>query len=200
MSSMSSPLQGHADQSRTRFVVAGSDRESQDAASFAGRQYLVFGLGGNRYGVDLLKIQEIKEWEQPSPMPGTPQDVIGVLNLRGVMVPVIDLRRRFGLEVAFSRETVIIVTLIHGKAVGLVVDSVSDVIQLAEGEFKAAPEVEGVEAEHIKGLATLKDGIVLLLDVDCLLVAEHLEFGDEEEDGTPVEYPKTEGAAAGGDA
>ena len=136
----------------------------------------MFGLGGEHYGVDLLRVLEIREWEQPAPLPGTPDHLVGILDLRGVVVPVVDLRRRFGLEVAFSRETVIIVTLIHGKAVGLVVDSVSDVIQLAEGEFKSAPEVEGVKANHVKGIAALKEGMVLLLDVGHLLSVEQLEF------------------------
>jgi len=139
-------------------------------------QYLVFILGGKQYGIDLIKVQEIKEWEEPTPMPGTAEEVRGVLNLRGVVVPVIDMRVKFHLgEAAFTRETVIIVTLIRGKAIGLVVDSVSDVISLTEGQFKAAPTVEGFDSHHMKGIAAMEDGMVILLEADHLLSVEVLE-------------------------
>lgn len=140
-------------------------------------QYLVFTLGGKQYGVDLIKVQEIKEWEEPTPMPGTPHEVRGVLNLRGVVVPIVDMRLRFAMgEAEFTRETVIIVTLIQRRAVGLVVDSVSDVISLAEGQFKKAPPVEGFDDHHLKGIAALEEGMVILLNADNLLSAEALDL------------------------
>ena len=138
-------------------------------------QYLVFILEGKQYGIDLIKVQEIKEWEEPTPMPGSPIEVRGVLNLRGVVVPVVDMRTRFSMgEASFTRETVIIVTLIQGRAVGLVVDAVSDVISLTDGQFKSAPAVEGFDSHHMKGIAALADGMVILLDADNLLSAESL--------------------------
>jgi len=140
-------------------------------------QYLVFMLEGKRYGIDLIKVQEIKEWEEPTPMPGTVSEVRGVLNLRCVVVPIVDMRLRFNLgEASFTRETVIIVTLIQQRAVGLVVDSVSDVISLTEGQFKPSPKVEGFDAHHMKGIAALADGMVILLNADNLLSAEALEI------------------------
>ena len=139
-------------------------------------QYLVFTLGGKQYGVDLIKVQEIKEWEEPTPMPGTPNEVRGVLNLRGVVVPIVDMRLRFHMpEAEFTRETVIIVTLIQQRAVGLVVDSVSDVISLSEGQFKSAPAVDGFDDHHMKGIAALEDGMVILLSADNLLSVEALQ-------------------------
>jgi purine-binding chemotaxis protein CheW len=110
-------------------------------------------------------------------MPGTVSEVRGVLNLRGVVVPIVDMRLRFNLgEASFTRETVIIVTLIQQRAVGLVVDSVSDVISLTEGQFKPSPKVEGFDAHHMKGIAALADGMVILLNADNLLSAEALEI------------------------
>lgn len=140
-------------------------------------QYLVFTLEGKQYGVDLIKVQEIKEWEEPTPIPGTPNEVRGVLNLRGVVVPIVDMRLRFDMvDAGFTRETVIIVTLVQGRAVGLVVDSVSDVISLSEGQFKTAPSVDGFDAHHMKGIAALEGGMVILLNADNLLSAEALEI------------------------
>ena len=139
-------------------------------------QYLVFTLGGKQHGVDLIKVQEIKEWEEPTPMPGTPAEVRGVLNLRGVVVPIVDMRIRFNMpDAEFTRETVIIVTLIRGRAIGLVVDSVSDVISLTEGQFKSAPPVDGFDDHHMKGIAALETGMVILLNADDLLSAEAMQ-------------------------
>lgn len=161
---------------QTTQAVAGQRRGDLYGTSVQD-QYLVFTLGGKQYGVDLIKVQEIKEWEEPTPMPGTPNEVRGVLNLRGVVVPIVDMRLRFDMQDAgFTRETVIIVTLIQGRAVGLVVDSVSDVISLSEGQFKTAPAVDGFDAHHMKGIAALEDGMVILLNADNLLSAEALEI------------------------
>ena len=141
-------------------------------------QYLVFTLNDKKYGVDLIKVQEIKEWEEPTEVLGAPKEMRGLLNLRGVVVPVVDMRIRFDMgEANFTRETVIIVTYISGKKVGLVVDSVSDVVTLSEGQFKKSPKVDGFAADHIKGVATLEDGMVILLNTERMLSKAVLEVG-----------------------
>jgi len=148
-------------------------------------QYLTFRLDGQEYGIAILKVQEIKGWDKITPIPNSPAYVKGVLNLRGVIVPVIDLRLRFGLAAA-ERDifTVIIVVNIGGRLAGIVVDAVSDVINVGDGQHCAAPEYEGQKnREFIKGLAQVDDKLLILLDIERLVNPEALE---ETEAAAPV--------------
>lgn len=140
-------------------------------------QYLTFRLDGQEYGIAILKVQEIKGWDRITPIPNSPDYVKGVLNLRGVIVPVIDLRLRFGLaEAERDAFTVIIVVNINGRLAGIVVDAVSDVINISDGQHCAAPEYEGQKnREFIKGLAQVDDKLLILLDIERLTKAETLE-------------------------
>jgi purine-binding chemotaxis protein CheW len=140
-------------------------------------QYLTFRLDGQEYGIAILKVQEIKGWDKITPIPNSPSYVKGVLNLRGVIVPVIDLRLRFGLAEA-ERDifTVIIVVNIGGRLAGIVVDAVSDVINVGEAQRCAAPEYEGQKnREFIKGLAQMDDKLLILLDIERLVNPQALE-------------------------
>ena len=143
-----------------------------DAAS--GRQVLTFDLAGETYGVDILRVQEIRGWSPVTRIPKTPKHVLGVLNLRGSIVPIVDLRVRFGLERAeFTPLTVIIVLSIKTETgrreFGLVVDAVSDVVDLGPEAMRETPSLGSkTSVEVIESLATVEDRMLILLNVDQL--------------------------------
>lgn len=140
-------------------------------------QFLTFRLHGQDYGITIHKIQEIKGWDKMTPIPNSPAYIKGVLNLRGVIVPVIDLRLRFGLPEA-ERDvfTVIIVANVNGRLAGIVVDAVSDVINLGAEQLCDAPEYEGQHnREFIKGLAQVDNKLLVLLDIDRLVTPDSLD-------------------------
>lgn len=144
----------------------------------AAGEYLAFRLGAEEYGMDLLRVQEIRSFEPPTRLAGAPAFVCGVLNLRGVIVPVLDLRVRLGCPATSSAATVTIVLNVDDRVVGVVVDSVSDVIGIRGDDVKPAPEVAcAADARYITGVATLRtDGgmerMLLLLDVASLIASE----------------------------
>ena len=138
------------------------------------KQYLTFALCGEDYGIDILQVQEIKCLSRITPIPNTPRHVKGVLNLRGTVVPVIDLRTKFGLgEIEYNRFTVIIVVNVGRRVMGLVVDAVSDVLNLADSDVQAAPELGGnLDLSFVTGMARSGERLVTLLDIDRLLREE----------------------------
>ena len=146
-----------------------------DQGGTASEQFLTFMLAGEEYGVDILQVQEIKGWDTATHIPNTPSYVRGVINLRGTVVPVIDLRERFGLEsVEYGRTTVVIVLKVSSggreRVSGIVVDAVSDVYNVTEDQRQPAPEFGGeVSSEFVKGLATVGEKIVILLETAQLL-------------------------------
>jgi purine-binding chemotaxis protein CheW len=143
---------------------------------FAGdvSQYLTFTLDQEVYGIDILKVQEIRGYAAVTPVPNTPAHVKGVMNLRGTIIPVVDLRRQFGLaEAEYDRFNVIIVVTVGTKVVGLVVDAVSDVLDLPPDNIQPPPDFgEGGGARALSGLAKAGDKVVLLLDIDRVLGGE----------------------------
>lgn len=147
-------------------------------------QYLTFVLAGEHYGVDILRVQEIRGWSQVTHIPNTPEYIHGVLNLRGTIVPIVDLRMRFGIErAANSRTTVIVVLkLVQGeqqRTIGLVVDAVSDVCNVGNSERKPAPDFgASAQTEFISGMAAIDDRMVILLDVDRLFHSDELAVVD----------------------
>lgn len=144
-------------------------------------QYLTFMLADEEYGVDILRVQEIRGWDSATAIPNAPDYVLGVVNLRGVVVPIFDLRKRFHLDNAeFNAETVIVVVKVeHDKGertIGMVVDAVSDVYNITADNINDAPEVgSSVNMEFIKGLATIDNEMIILLDVDELINVGVLE-------------------------
>lgn len=140
-------------------------------------QYLTFELAGQDYGVEILRVQEIKGWERPTRLPHSPAHVQGVINLRGAVVPIIDLRRRFGLpESPVSHTTVVIVVRVEAArgelTAGLVVDAVCEVCSLEAEQLRAAPEMDaGIDAQFVLGLAMLDERMLVLLDVSRLIGA-----------------------------
>jgi len=143
----------------------------------AAAQYLTFVCGGEEYGVEILRVQEIKGWENVTRVPYAPPYVLGVMNLRGMIVPVIDLRTRLNLERReFDASTVVIVVRVQSsrgeKTVGIVVDAVSEVYSVAADGIKPVPELGGlVDDSCVKGIATVEGKMVMLLDVNTLVAA-----------------------------
>lgn len=143
-----------------------------------GSQFLTFMLAGEEYGVDILRVQEIKGWDEATEIPNTPDYIQGVMNLRGTIVPIVDLRSRFELErMEYSNTTVVIVLKIKNeeneKTIGFVVDAVSDVYNVTDDQLKPSPDFGGsVNTEFVKGLATVDEKMVILLDIDHLVDAD----------------------------
>jgi len=140
-----------------------------------GDQYLTFTLGDEEYGVDILRVQEIRAWDTATPIPNTPPYVKGVINMRGTIVPVVDLRERFGMETLEHTQftVVVLVKVIHGnreRIMGLIVDALSEVYGINEDQLRPPPEFGTViRTDFIRGLATMEDKMVIVLDVDSLL-------------------------------
>jgi purine-binding chemotaxis protein CheW len=143
-------------------------------------QFLTFTLGQEEYGVDILRVQEIRGWHQVTRVPNAPAHMLGVLNLRGTIVPIIDMRMRFHLaKVEYNPVTVIIVLSVHSASgdhvFGIVVDSVSDVLDVKAGDRKATPDFgAAVNTDFINGLATVGEHMVMLLDIDKMLSSDEL--------------------------
>jgi len=151
------------------------------AAEAESYQVLTFVLGNETYGVDILRVQEIRGWSAVTKIPNSAPHVLGVLNLRGSIVPVVDLRKRFSLEQAeYTAVTVIIVLSVRNEAgrrdFGVVVDGVSDVVDVQASEVRPTPDL-GCRAatDHIRGLVPVNDRMVVLLDLDRLIGAEMVE-------------------------
>jgi purine-binding chemotaxis protein CheW len=136
-----------------------------------GGEFLTFRLGGEEYGIEILKVQEIRSYEPPTRIANSASFFKGVVNLRGVIVPIVDLRLKFGCESAdYNDFTVVIVLNIRGRVVGAVVDSVSDVLELPVEAVRPAPEIDAaVDTSHITGIANVADRMLILMDIDALM-------------------------------
>lgn len=160
-----------------------SDAEIATTVQQDTEQYLTFILAGQEYGVDILRVQEIKGWDKVTPLPNTPEYVRGVINLRGTIVPIIDLRQRFRLEtISYGPTTVVIMLKVLSDAgqriMGVVVDGVSEVYNVGANDIKAAPELgEHVDAEVVRGLATVDGKMIILVDIDKLLAESTMFAG-----------------------
>lgn len=150
-----------------------------------GDQLLTFILAGEEYGVDILRVQEIKGWDSVTPIPNTPEHILGVINLRGTIVPIIDLRLRFGLDsIPYGPTTVVIMLKVvndnRTRTMGIVVDGVSDVYNVAEEAMKPPPDFGSViSVDFVKGLATVGDNMVIVLDIDHLLNSNEMAALEE---------------------
>ena len=134
-------------------------------------QFLTFTLGQEEYGVEILKIQEIKGYTAVTPLPNAPPHVKGVINLRGTIVPIVDLRAKFALAaVECTKYTVIVVVQVGGQTVGFIVDAVSDVLTVAAGAIQPTPDCHGqVDTTYLTGLTQASEKLVVLLDIDKVL-------------------------------
>ena len=150
--------------------------EAARAAVAAGGEFLTFRLGGEEYGIDILKVQEIRSYEQPTRIANAPSFIKGVVNLRGVIVPIVDLRVKLNCDsVEYNSFTVVIVLNVKGRVVGAVVDSVSDVLELGAGTIKPAPEMHtSVDTSFITGIGSINDRMLVLMDIEGLMTSSDM--------------------------
>jgi purine-binding chemotaxis protein CheW len=149
---------------------------TDSAAEAQPREFLVFSLGSEEYAIDILKAQEIRGYENVTRIASAPPFIKGVTNLRGVIVPIIDLRIKFKLDrVEYDNQTVVIVVNVSGRVVGVVVDGVSDVLSLTPEQIKPAPEFGlSLSSDYLSGLASLEDRMLVLVDIDKMLTSEEM--------------------------
>ena len=151
-----------------------------------GNQYLTFIMANEEYGVDILRVQEIRGWESVTTIPNTPNYIKGVINIRGTIVPIIDLRERFKMAVAeYGPMTVVIVVKVYSESkervMGIVVDAVSDVYNVNDDALKEPPDFGSmVSIDFVKGLATIDSKMLILLDIDKLLNSSELSLLEQE--------------------
>ena len=140
------------------------------------REFLAFKLGDEEYGIDILSVQEIRSFEKPTRMANMPAFVLGVVNLRGVIVPVLDMRLKFNLtQVEYGDLTVCIVLSIGQRIVGMVVDGVSDVIALTAEQMRPVPEFSSsIGSEHLLAIGSLEDRMLILLDIEKLMTSPEM--------------------------
>jgi purine-binding chemotaxis protein CheW len=146
----------------------------------ASAEYLSFRLGAEEYGIDILRVQEIRSYEEPTRIANAPSFIKGVVNLRGVIVPVVDLRIKLGCEkVEYNGFTVVIVLNVRGRVVGAVVDSVSDVLELAGDLIKPAPEMNlSMDTGFITGIASVGERMLILMDIEALMSSADMGLMD----------------------
>ncbi len=138
-----------------------------------GSQFVTFSLEDEEYGVEILKVQEIIGYTKITHVPNTPEFIKGVINLRGVIIPIIDLRIKFNMaKVEYNQFTVIIVVEVNGKIMGIVVDAVSDVLTLTGKEIQEIPDFYKLKADYLRGMGKSGERMILLLDIDKILSFE----------------------------
>jgi purine-binding chemotaxis protein CheW len=141
-------------------------------------EVLSFKLGSEEYGLDILKVQEIRGYDAVTQIANSPDYVKGVINLRGLIVPIVDMRIRFNIRnPSYDAFTVVIILRIGAQTIGMVVDSVSDVVVLAQEQIKPAPSMSSMlDTDYIKGLGTIDERMLILLDIDKLMSSQDMGF------------------------
>jgi len=155
----------------SNLTKTGSPLESSSVSAISALEFLAFTLGEEEYGIDIQKVQELRGYDTVTRIANAPDFIKGVVNLRGVIVPIIDMRIKFNLGTpAYDQFTVVIILNIAGRTMGMVVDSVSDVITLSAEQVKPPPEMGAVlDTDYLIGLGTLDDRMLILVDIDKLM-------------------------------
>lgn len=168
-------------------VETAKDTNQQIGLTQDGNQYLTFILGDEHYGVDILRVQEIKGYTTVTRIPNTPPFIKGVLNLRGTIVPIIDLRTKLGMEkIDYTMFTVIVVVVVRERVMGIIVDAVSDVLNIANQDIQPSPEFGAkVDVSFLSGIAKSGDKLIAMLDIDRVLAEADLAV-PAHETGTPA--------------
>ena len=150
-------------------------------SGLAGGEFLTFTLGAEEYGMDILKVQEIRGYDSVTAIANTPAFIKGVINLRGIIVPIVDLRIKFNLgKVDYDQFTVVIILNLGTRVVGVVVDSVSDVLTLTPDQIKAAPTLSTtLDTRYIMGLGTVDQRMLILVDIEKLMSSRDMELMEE---------------------
>ena len=148
------------------------------AAGGNSRELLTFTLGSEEYGIDILKVQEIRGYDAVTTIANAPEFIKGVINLRGIIVPIIDMRIKFRLgNVTYNQLTVVIILNVANRVVGIVVDGVSDVITLTADQLKPAPEFStSLDTQYISGLGTVDDRMIIVVDIEKLMTSRDMEL------------------------
>ena len=144
-------------------------------------EYLTFTLGQETYGIDILKVQEIRGYDTVTHIANTPAFIKGVINLRGVIVPIVDMRIKFSIgEATYHEFTVVIIINVLGKVIGMVVDSVSDVVALPPEQIRPAPQLgAALDIQYITGLGTVNEQMLILVDIEKLMTSEEMQLIDQ---------------------
>jgi len=152
----------------------------EQAATNSSRELLTFTLGSEEYGIDILKVQEIRGYEAVTTIANAPEFIKGVINLRGVIVPIVDMRIKFKLPKAtYDESTVVIILNVVGRVVGMVVDGVSDVTTLKADDIKPAPEFgSSLDTKYLQGLGTADERMIILVDIEKLMSSRDMELID----------------------
>lgn len=164
-------------------MVQENARPAVGAANESGsvQEYLTFTLGSEEYAIDILKVQEIRGYEPPTAIANAPLFLKGVINLRGTIVPIVDLRIKFNVGAAeYTPFTVVIILNVRSRVVGIVVDSVSDVTTLRSDQVRPAPEFAAtVDTRYIQGLGTLGERMLIVVDIERLMISQEMALVDE---------------------
>src|SRR5262245_23572142 len=146
----------------------------------AGREFLTFRLGGEEYGIEILKVQEIRGYDAVTRIANAPEFIKGVINLRGTIVPIVDMRIKFNVgEATYNQFTVVIVLNVGNRVVGMVVDSVSDVVALVPEQIRPAPEFHSsMNTEYLTGLGALDGRMLILVEIEKLMTSETMALVD----------------------
>ncbi len=153
-----------------------NQRLSKEDAELSGGEYLTFILGSEEYGIEILKVQEIRSYEAVTKIANTPDFIKGVINLRGSIVPIIDLRMRFKLSQAeYNTTTVVIILNLNNRTIGMVVDGVSDVLELKNAQISPVPElVSSIDTKYLLGLGTVDERMLILVDIEQLMSSKEM--------------------------
>ncbi len=154
-----------------------NDSMDMEDTSGVSMQFLTFTIGEEEYGVDIMKVREVKGWSETTRLPNTPEYMRGVLNLRGIVIPIFDLRMRFGGGMTEAKEKhVIVIMAVGDRIAGVLVDTVSDILSTNSNEIKAAPNTEiPVDDQFVTGLIAVEERMVVVLDMEKLLDASLIE-------------------------
>ncbi len=158
-----------------------TESNTVNTSGSAGGEFLTFTLGAEEYGMDILKVQEIRGYDAVTAIANTPAFIKGVINLRGIIVPIVDLRIKFNLgNVTYNELTVVIILNLGTRVVGVVVDSVSDVLTLTPDQIKAAPSLSTtLDTRYIMGLGTIDQRMLILVDIEKLMSSKDMELVDQ---------------------
>ena len=155
--------------------------ENMAGTNTVGSEFLTFTLGSEEYGMDILKVQEIRGYDAVTTIANTPEFIKGVINLRGTIVPIVDLRVKFHLgTVEYNELTVVIILNLGHRVVGIVVDSVSDVLALTPEQIRPAPDLSaGLDTRYLMGLGTVDDRMLILVDIEKLMSSSEMALMDQ---------------------
>ncbi len=152
------------------------DGTSSASNTDLGRQFMVFAIGGQEYAIDVMLVREIKGWVQESKLPNLPPHIRGVINLRGAVIPILDLRSRFGFESGeVGSRNVVIVTRVGDRTVGVLVDAITEILTILKDQIKPVPEMgmSGADSGFLTGVHVTQERLLALLDVELLILGHH---------------------------